>query len=206
MIALRPHQEAAVAAVLAGITRRLLLVRATGGGKTVVAAALSQRVAPRTLFVVHREELVQQAVATFRGIWPGGDVGIVRGPHDEHDRRVVVASIQTLQQPRRAAWIRPSSAWSSWTRATTPRPPRIGRSSRIWASCRSRGPARSSSGSRRPPNAETRPAWPGSSTASCTARASATSSGRATSRPSGTCRCGAASISRTGGRAPGTLT
>jgi ATP-dependent helicase IRC3 len=109
MIALRPYQEAAVAAVLAGTTRRPLLVMATGGGKTVVAAALSQRVAPRTLFVVHREELVQQAVAKFRWVWPEGDVGIVRGPHDEHDRRVVVASIQTLQQPRRRQRLDPAT-------------------------------------------------------------------------------------------------
>lgn len=109
MLHLRPYQEAAVTAVLAGTTRRPLLILPTGGGKTVVAAALSQRVAQRTLFVVHREELVQQAVAKFRWVWPEGDVGIVRGAQDEHDRRVVVASIQTLQQPRRRQRLDPAT-------------------------------------------------------------------------------------------------
>ena len=109
MLALRPYQEAAVAAVLAGQTRRPLLVLPTGSGKTIIAAALSQRVPHRTLFVVHREELVQQAVAKFHLVWPTGDVGIVRGTQDEHDRRVVVASIQTLQQPRRWRRLDPAS-------------------------------------------------------------------------------------------------
>ena len=101
MLTLRPYQDAAVQAVLAGKTPRPLLVLPTGSGKTIIAAALSQRVPARTLFVVHREELVHQAVAKFHLVWPEGDVGIVRGSQDEHDRHVVVASIQTLQQPRR---------------------------------------------------------------------------------------------------------
>lgn len=101
MLALRPYQDAAVAAVLAGTTPHPLLVLPTGAGQTIVAAALSQRVPRRTLFVVHREELVHQAVAKFHLVWPTGDVGIVRGAQDEHDRRVVVAAILTLQPPRR---------------------------------------------------------------------------------------------------------
>ncbi len=103
MLALRPYQESAVTAVLTASTRRPLLVLPTGAGKTVVATALSQRVAGRTVFLVHREELVQQAVARMHAVWPEGQVGIVRGRQDEWDRPVVVASVQTLQLPRRVA-------------------------------------------------------------------------------------------------------
>ncbi len=109
MLRLRPYQEAAVAALLSSRTRRPLLVLPTGAGKTVVAAALSQRVPRPTLFLVHREEPVQQAVAKFHLGWPAGDVGIVRSRQDEPDRQVVVASIQTLQRAPRWQCLDPAT-------------------------------------------------------------------------------------------------
>ncbi|MCL8208600.1 MAG: DEAD/DEAH box helicase [Actinomycetia bacterium] len=110
MLALRDYQRAAVAAVQAAAragVRRQLVVLPTGSGKTVVAAALSQQAPGRTLFLCHRDELVQQAAAKFRVVWPEADVGVVQAARDEGDRRVVVASVPTLHHPRRRARLDP---------------------------------------------------------------------------------------------------
>lgn len=72
---------------------------------TVVAAHLPPRLGwPRTLFVVHREELIQQAASTFRSAWPTVSVGIERGPQRSSGEQVVVASIQSVsREPRLSA-------------------------------------------------------------------------------------------------------
>ena len=51
----------------------------TGGGKTVVAGLIAQRVTERggqVMLVVHRRELVKQAVDTLTEFVPGLDVGV----------------------------------------------------------------------------------------------------------------------------------
>ena len=51
----------------------------TGGGKTVVASIIAQNVIQRggkLLFIVHRRELVKQALDTIQGAVPGMEVGI----------------------------------------------------------------------------------------------------------------------------------
>jgi len=99
MLALRDYQQEAIATIVreasAGVRRQLVQIP-TGGGKTVIAAELSRRARKRVLMVVHRDELVQQSVEKFGWVWPGEHVGVVKGSSDEHDRRVVVASVQTL--------------------------------------------------------------------------------------------------------------
>lgn len=69
---------------------------------TVVAAHLPARLGwPRTLFVVHREELIRQAVATFRSVWPTVSVGVERRDEVSSGDQVVVASIQSVcREPR----------------------------------------------------------------------------------------------------------
>ena len=63
---LRPYQERGIAAVRAEIARgckRVLMVLPTGGGKTVVAAAIiagAVRKQKRALFLAHRRELIDQ--------------------------------------------------------------------------------------------------------------------------------------------------
>jgi len=94
--------------------RRVLVVGPTGSGKTVVAAALMRGALDRghrVLFVVHRRELVKQAVQRLREsgvaqhaigvILGGGRVGdeiytLAERPH----ARIQVASIQTLNRAR----------------------------------------------------------------------------------------------------------
>lgn len=106
VLALRDYQEAAIAVVLteaAQGVRRPLVVLPTGTGKTVVFCHLARRMGCRTLILAHRDELIQQAAAKFRQVDPGVDLGIVKAEVDQHARRVVVASVQTLAQPHRLA-------------------------------------------------------------------------------------------------------
>lgn len=83
--------------------RRQMGVAATGLGKTVIFCALAREMGVRTLVVAHRDELIEQAAAKVAEVWPGVDVGVVKGSRDEVHARVVVASVQTLARPARLA-------------------------------------------------------------------------------------------------------
>lgn len=83
--------------------RRQLGVAATGLGKTVIFCALAREMGVRTLVVAHRDELIEQAAAKVAEVWPGVDVGVVKGSRDDVHSRVVVASVQTLARPSRLA-------------------------------------------------------------------------------------------------------
>lgn len=101
---LRPYQlqalERIAAAEVRGV-RRQLGVAATGLGKTIMFCALAQQRGERTLILAHRDELVSQAVAKVREVWPDVDVGVVKGEYDDTHAHVVVASVQTLARDRR---------------------------------------------------------------------------------------------------------
>lgn len=105
-LALRPYQQdtlrAIEAAAAAGI-RRQLVALPTGAGKTVVFAHLARQRGGRTLILAHRDELIRQAVDKVRLVDPTARIGVVKAEHDEHDRPVVIASVQTLTHPRRIA-------------------------------------------------------------------------------------------------------
>jgi len=74
-----------------------LVVMATGLGKTWLAAFDSARDEfRRVLFVAHREEILSQAMATFRRIRPGSHLGLYTGQEKAADADVLFASIQTL--------------------------------------------------------------------------------------------------------------
>ena len=78
---LRDYQTEAVAALRRSVGRygSALYVLPTGGGKTVVAgeiARLAQVKGSRTLFLVHRRELVAQAVETMTSFCPEVSIGV----------------------------------------------------------------------------------------------------------------------------------
>ena len=52
----------------------------------------------RTLFLAHRRELVEQAMGTFRKLWPEVTVGEYEGSIKEKDAFVVCGSIQSVSQ------------------------------------------------------------------------------------------------------------
>lgn len=93
----RPYQIACKKAIKEkydlGINKQLI-VSATGTGKRMMAMNLSNHF-PRTLFLCHREELINQAYEEAEKLFPL-QVGIVKGQRFELDKKVVVASVQTL--------------------------------------------------------------------------------------------------------------
>jgi superfamily II DNA or RNA helicase/HKD family nuclease/diadenosine tetraphosphate (Ap4A) HIT family hydrolase len=78
-----------------------LVVLATGLGKTWLSAFDSSRPGfERVLFVAHREEILAQAISTFRRIRPNAVLGRYTGSEKLPEADVLFASIQTLGRQR----------------------------------------------------------------------------------------------------------
>jgi superfamily II DNA or RNA helicase/diadenosine tetraphosphate (Ap4A) HIT family hydrolase len=78
-----------------------LVVLATGLGKTWLSAFDSSRPEfKRILFVAHREEILNQALKTFRRIRPEASLGLFTGKEKTPNVDVLFASIQTLGRSR----------------------------------------------------------------------------------------------------------
>ena len=101
-IKLRPYQKLAIASIEASWERcdRSLVQMATGAGKTVVFAQMLKKRLRGTekqgFVLVHRQELLQQAVVKIQQVWPRVKIGVLQGQRQELDRQVVVASIPSL--------------------------------------------------------------------------------------------------------------
>lgn len=105
MIALRDYQERAVAELRAHWRERPILMLPTGAGKTVVAASIIQGAVAkgrRVLFLVHRRELVRQAVERLAD-WEVRSGVIAAGWPTAPAEPVQVASIQTLARRAKPA-------------------------------------------------------------------------------------------------------
>lgn len=107
-----PHelQQAALDALAAtrtGARQRGLAVMATGLGKTLLAAfdvdALRTSLGrmPRVLFLAHRSELLEQAAAAFRRVFPDARFGWFAADRADTDGDVTFASVAKLSQPAR---------------------------------------------------------------------------------------------------------
>lgn len=101
----RPYQEEAIAAVDAAHAagqQRVMMVLPTGTGKTFTAEELARRRGDRTLWIAHRDELIQQPAKSLRYIWPDAQHGIVKAELNQVGARdIVFASIQTIQSDKR---------------------------------------------------------------------------------------------------------
>ena len=78
---LRDYQKAGVSDLRAAVARSesAVYVLPTGGGKTVVAGDIARRATAKgsiTFFLVHRRELVKQAVDTLLEFCPGVPIGV----------------------------------------------------------------------------------------------------------------------------------
>src|SRR4029434_10719077 len=110
---LREYQEQAVAAIEREWqnVQSTLLLMATGTGKTRVAVEIIKRKLPeRTLFLCHREELVDQAYETIgnlTGIEPEIEMAGQRASLG-HSSPIVIATVQTLCREKRLARFRPT--------------------------------------------------------------------------------------------------
>ncbi len=104
MIALRDYQKDVLDSTWEARKRgvsRLLWSMATGAGKTVTFAALARDLNMRTLILAHRDELLKQAADKVRIIWPDVDIGFVKAKQNDYEAQVVIASVQTLANPKR---------------------------------------------------------------------------------------------------------
>src|SRR5262249_10839481 len=85
-----------------------LVVLATGLGKTWLAAFDSDRPEfRRILFVAHREEILTQAISTFRQIQPDARIGRLAAAQREIQADFVFASVQTLGRVNHLSHFRP---------------------------------------------------------------------------------------------------
>lgn len=100
-----PYQSDIIARTRAALKAAdsALIVLPTGGGKTVTVATMLKRSAERGLrsvFAVHRNELLEQSVETLRLV--GLDPGIIAAGYGERPGQLVqVASIQSLARSKR---------------------------------------------------------------------------------------------------------
>jgi len=111
---LRPYQNHTVAANRAahlgrrrptgeGVANRTANVLATGLGKTVIFSKMiadaHQRM-ERSIVLVHRSELAEQAMRKVHSMAPGASVGLVKGTRNEWDADIVVASVPSIGTER----------------------------------------------------------------------------------------------------------
>lgn len=75
--------------------KKALIQAATGVGKTYLAAFDSKNY-QRVLFVAHREEILNQAVLSFKNVRASDDYGFFNGDEKCTDKSVIFASVATL--------------------------------------------------------------------------------------------------------------
>lgn len=81
--------------------RRALLVSATGTGKTYASAFAMQKLkAGRVLFLVHREQIARQAMASYQRVFGDGySFGLLGGGQRDYEAQFLFSTIQTFSRP-----------------------------------------------------------------------------------------------------------
>ena len=74
---------------------KALVIASTGIGMTYLAA-FDSREYEKVLFVAHREEIIKQAMASFKIVSPEKTTGLFCSEYKEHDRDAVFAIVNTL--------------------------------------------------------------------------------------------------------------
>jgi superfamily II DNA or RNA helicase len=101
VLELRPHQEEARQA-LDNLRKEgktiALLWHATGVGKTVTAVTDARCLAGRTLYVVHKRDLVTQTFEKFRELWPEAPAGLYFGGAHDSEAFNVIGSVQSVAE------------------------------------------------------------------------------------------------------------
>lgn len=97
-----------------GVVNRVASILATGLGKTVIfsaQAALAHQRLQRTIVLVHREELADQARKKLHSMCPGASIGLVKGTANDWEADIVVASVPSIGTERQLAKRRIPSDW-----------------------------------------------------------------------------------------------
>ena len=79
-----------------------MVISATGTGKTILAALAVRQAAPkRFLFIVHREQILDKAIAEFQRVlnFSDAECGKIAGRNKDFDPKYVFATIQSLSRP-----------------------------------------------------------------------------------------------------------
>jgi DNA repair protein RadD len=97
---LRPYQEQAVSAVFGALDRgeHPVVSIATGGGKSLIAAAVAARIPGRVLVVTHRQELLEQNGEELLRYAPGTSLGYYSAGLGKRDisQRVIMGGLQSI--------------------------------------------------------------------------------------------------------------
>jgi superfamily II DNA or RNA helicase len=101
----RQWQEDCMAAIYEGVklNSKILVSAATGVGKGSVIAALAVRESyngKRLLFLVHRDELLDDIMGRVKVVRPGLSIGKVKGKLSQLHSQIVFASVQSLRGTR----------------------------------------------------------------------------------------------------------
>lgn len=101
----RKWQEECMIAIREGLrtNQAILVSAATGTGKGSMIASMAVKVVmsgKRLLFLVHRDELIDDVMSRAKKYYPAMDAGKVRGTINEVDKQAVFASVQSLHKNR----------------------------------------------------------------------------------------------------------
>lgn len=115
-VTLYPYQETAIDETESWLCEdpahmRGMLVLPTGAGKTITFSEMCRRLLAihpdkRIVILVHTDELARQTVKALRNVAPDLVIGVVKARENEVGADVIVASVQTLRNPRRMAQVR----------------------------------------------------------------------------------------------------
>lgn len=93
---LRDYQNQIVNEVVSSDRDRLLIVLPTGGGKTIIMAAICDKKRQKTLLLAHRDELLYQAKNRIKDFAPHIKTSICSEGNTDFSGDVVIGSVQTL--------------------------------------------------------------------------------------------------------------
>ncbi len=82
--------------------KKALVVLPSGAGKTILSAFYVQGIKGRVLYLVHRNEIIEQAIKEFELVHNISDsqIGKFNQYHKQIDRKFIFATIQTLSRPK----------------------------------------------------------------------------------------------------------
>jgi len=87
-----------------------VVVLPTGTGKTFLSAFDAKRFDGRTLFIVHRLDILSQSKEAFEKVWPDARTGLLTGEVKEHlhDSKILFASKDTLRNSEYLSLFKPN--------------------------------------------------------------------------------------------------